>query len=273
MKKRKFVIITAAGAGAGGAAYFIRKRFGRAGGKTSVTLHKQGVYEKYGKRLLDVVCASLTLLCFGWLYLIVAVLVRIQLGSPVLFTQSRPGLRDPKTGQETIFQMYKFRSMTEERDENGELLPDEIRCTSFGKILRSTSLDELPEAFNILKGEMSLVGPRPQLVKDMVFMTREQRERHSVRPGLSGLAQVNGRNGIDWEEKLEWDLSYIRKITFWGDMKIIFQTVWKAFVKREGITEENKATAEDFGDYLLRRGKVSREEYEKKQARAREMLK
>lgn len=235
----------------------------------TVLFIKKGFYEKSIKRIFDIVCSMLALLCFGWLYIIVATLVRVKLGSPVLFTQMRPGLIDPKTGKETIFKLYKFRSMTDERDDNGKLLPDEIRLTAFGKKLRNTSLDELPEVFNILKGDMSIVGPRPQLVKDMVFMTEEQRKRHRVRPGLSGLAQINGRNAIDWEDKLNWDLKYIEKITFLGDMKIIFQTVIKAFVKKEGITEENMATAEDFGDYLLSREKINQEIYEGKQEEAK----
>lgn len=228
--------------------------------------HKVTFYEKYVKRLLDIICALLAIICFCWLYAIVAVLVRVKLGSPVLFTQPRPGKN------EKIFKMYKFRTMTDEREENGELLSDEIRLTAFGKWLRSTSLDELPEAFNILKGDMSIIGPRPQLVRDMVFMTDEQRKRHSVRPGLSGLAQVNGRNDIDWEDKLDWDLKYIEKITFLGDVKIIFQTVMKAFIKQEGITEGDMATAQDFGDYLLDKGKVSKEEYESRQIEAKGLL-
>ncbi|WP_418579378.1 sugar transferase [Hungatella sp.] len=234
--------------------------------------HKQGIYEKYIKCFFDIICSSLAILCFGWLYIIVAVLVKIKLGSPVLFTQPRPG-KIGKDGKETIFKMYKFRTMTDVRDEKWELLPDEVRLTQFGKMLRSTSLDELPEVFNILKGDMSIIGPRPQLVRDMVFMTDEQRKRHSVRPGLSGLAQVNGRNDIDWEDKLNWDLKYIEKITFMGDVKIIFQTIMKAFVKQEGITEGDMATAEDFGDYLLRKGKVCKEEYDKKQVEAKDLLK
>lgn len=233
----------------------------------------QGFYEKYIKRGFDILCSGLALLCFGWLYIIIAVLVRIKLGSPVLFTQPRPGKIDPKTGKATIFKLYKFRSMTDERDENRNLLPDEVRLTSFGKKLRSTSLDELPEVYNILKGNMSIIGPRPQLVRDMVFMTEEQQKRHMVRPGLSGLAQVNGRNDINWEEKLNWDLKYIKKITFLGDIKIIFLTVMKAFIKQEGITEGDMATAMDLGDYLLSKEKISKEEYDKKQAEARELLK
>ena len=228
---------------------------------------KIGFYEKYIKRLFDIVCSLLAIIVFGWLYAIIAVLVKMKLGSPVLFTQPRPG-KDEK-----IFKMYKFRSMTDERDENGALLPDEARLTKYGKWLRSTSLDELPEAFNILNGTMSVIGPRPQLVKDLVFMTPEQRMRHTAKPGLSGLAQVNGRNDISWEDKLSWDLKYIENITFIGDIKIIFATVGKAFIKHEGITEGDMATAEDFGDYLLSRGRIGKEEYDLKQAEAKEMLK
>lgn len=237
----------------------------------SIKPRKMGFYEKYIKRAMDVVCATGAIVCFSPLYIGVAILVKLKLGSPVLFTQERPGLVS-KDGKETIFKMYKFRTMTDERDENGNLLPDEVRLTKFGKWLRSTSLDELPEAFNILNGTMSVIGPRPQLVRDMVFMTPEQRKRHTARPGLSGLAQVNGRNAISWEEKLDWDLKYIKKISLLGDIKIIIKTVEKAFVKQEGITEENMATAEDFGDYLLHNGKINKEEYDKKQEIARRNL-
>lgn len=233
---------------------------------------KQGIYEKYVKRLIDIICSLAALLAFWWLYIIVAILVKVKLGSPVLFTQPRPGLIDPKTGKETIFKMYKFRTMTDERDGNGNLLPDEVRLTKFGKWLRSTSLDELPEVFNILKGDMSIIGPRPQLVRDMVFMTKEQRMRHTVKPGLSGLAQVNGRNAIAWEDKLEWDLKYIKKVSFVEDIKIILLTVQKAFIRQEGITEEDMATATDFGDYLLAKGSVSKKEYDNLQIEAREIL-
>lgn len=228
--------------------------------------YKPNFYEKFVKRILDIICSVLAIVCFGWLYIIVAVLVRIKLGSPVIFKQPRPGKN------EKVFNMYKFRTMTNECDENGNLLPDEIRLTKFGKALRNSSLDELPEAFNILKGDMSVIGPRPQLVRDMVFMTSKQRKRHFVRPGLSGLAQVNGRNDIDWEDKLEWDLKYIEKISLFGDIKIILQTVKKAFIHQEGITSGEMATAEDLGDYLLNKGKISKEEYEKKQEDAKEIL-
>ena len=233
---------------------------------------KQGIYEKYVKRLIDIVCALAALAVFWWLYIIVAIVVKTKLGSPVLFTQPRPGLIDSKSGKETVFKMYKFRTMTDERDENGNMLPDEVRLTKFGKWLRSTSLDELPEVFNILKGDMSIIGPRPQLVRDMVFMTPEQRMRHTAKPGLSGLAQVNGRNAIKWEDKLEWDLKYIEKVSFMEDIKIILMTVQKAFIKQEGITEEDAATATDFGDYLLAIGKVTVSEYECRQREAKEIL-
>lgn len=233
---------------------------------------KQGIYEKYVKRIIDIMCSLITIIVFSWLYLIIAILVRVKLGSPVLFKQQRPGMVDSKTGREKIFNMYKFRTMTDEKDTDGNLLPDEVRLTKFGAWLRSTSLDELPEAFNILKGDMSIIGPRPQLVRDMVFMTDEQRMRHTAKPGLSGLAQVNGRNAISWEDKLNWDLKYIQKVSFVNDAKIIFQTVGKAFIKHEGITEEDMATAQDFGDYLLEMGKVSKEEYDSRQIEAKGLL-
>ena len=233
---------------------------------------KCGFYELYIKRLMDIVCSLAAIIVFSWLYIIVAVLVRVKLGSPVLFKQPRPGKIDPKTGREKIFYMYKFRSMSDERDVDGNLLPDEIRLGKFGKALRATSLDELPEAFNILKGDMSIIGPRPQLVRDMVFMTDEQRMRHTAKPGLSGLAQVNGRNDISWEEKLNWDLKYIEKVSFLGDVKIIFQTVMKAFVKQEGITDGDMATAYDYGDWLLKEGKVSKEVYDELQKEAVDCL-
>ena len=233
---------------------------------------KKGFYEVVVKRLLDIICALLVLILLGWLMVIVAILVRTKLGSPVLFTQPRPGMVNPKTGREKIFKMYKFRTMTDERDANGELLPDEIRLTSFGAWLRKTSLDELPEVFNILNGTMSVIGPRPQLVRDMTFMTPEQRMRHTAKPGLSGLAQVNGRNAISWDDKLAWDLKYIEKISFLGDVRIIFKTVQTALIKQEGINAENMATAEDYGDYLFRVGRVSKAEYDEKMAEAKRIL-
>lgn len=199
-----------------------------------------GPYEKYFKRPLDIVCALAALIVFSWLYIIVAILVRIKLGSPVIFMQPRPG-KDEK-----IFNLYKFRSMTDERDENGELLPDEARLTKFGKLLRATSLDELPEAFNILKGDMSVIGPRPLLIEYLPRYNCVQRHRHDVRPGLSGLAQINGRNTVSWKQKFEYDIQYVNCITFGGDVKIIIQTVGKAFIHREGISSDTSVTMEDF---------------------------
>lgn len=228
------------------------------------------IYRNYIKRILDILCALAALIVFCWLYAIIAVLVRIKLGSPVVFKQIRPGMKD-ETGKEKLFTLYKFRTMTDERDENGELLPDEVRLTKFGKWLRSTSLDELLEAFNILAGDMSIVGPRPQLVRDMVFMTEEQRHRHDVRPGLSGLAQVRGRNAISWEDKLATDLEYIQHITFLGDIKIVLQTIGK-FLKREDIVREGTVSDMDYGDVLLKEGKVSQEGYRLKQKEATEIL-
>ena len=232
---------------------------------------KMGFYEKYVKRMIDIICATGAIVVFSPLYLGIALLVRIKLGSPVLFIQYRPELVG-LDGKETVFKMYKFRSMTDERDENGELLPDEVRLTKFGQWLRNTSLDELPEAFNILNGTMSVIGPRPQLVRDMVFMTEEQRMRHTAKPGLSGLAQVNGRNAISWEDKIDWDLKYIENVSFKEDLRIIFATVKKAFIKQEGITQDDMATAEDLGDYLLRTEKVDKSEYEEKQHIAKRIL-
>ena len=206
------------------------------------------------------------MIVFCWLYAIIAVLVRVKLGSPVIFRQPRPG-KDEK-----IFYLYKFRSMTDERDENGELLPDELRLTKFGKLLRSTSLDELPEAWNILKGDMSVVGPRPQLVRDMVFMTPEQRQRHSVRPGLTGLAQVNGRNCINWEQKFVYDLQYIdRGITLCGDLRILLQTVLKVLSRSE-IVREGTQSDLDFGDWLIQTGRIDPVSYAAKQSEAKHLL-
>lgn len=230
-------------------------------------VRKQGFYERYVKRILDIVCALAALIVFSWLYIIIAVLVRVKLGSPVLFKQPRPGKN------EKIFRFYKFRTMTDERDENGNLLPDEVRLTKFGKALRATSLDELPEAINILKGDMSIVGPRPQLVRDMVFMSPRQRERHCVRPGLTGYAQVNGRNNITWEQKFKYDLQYIdRGITLVGDFKIILQTVLKV-LKRSDTVREGTSSDVDYGDWLLMERKITEKEYEAKQEKANEMLK
>ena len=230
---------------------------------------KIGFYEKYIKRLLDIICSFLFIIVFCWLYAIIAVIVRVKMGSPVLFKQPRPGI--VKNGKETIFDIYKFRSMTDAKDANGKLLSDEKRLPKFGALLRSTSLDELPEVFCILKGDMSVVGPRPQLVRDMVFMSDEQRMRHTAKPGLAGLAQVMGRNEITWEEKLDWDLKYIGKVSFLGDVKILFQTIAAVF-KRSGITDGENATALDYGDALLLSGKISKERYDALQAESQKLL-
>ena len=210
------------------------------------------MYAKDIKRILDFILSLIALIVLSPVLLVVAILVRIKLGSPIIFKQQRPG-KDEK-----IFTLYKFRTMTDKKDENGNLLPDSDRLTKFGKVLRSTSLDELPELVNILKGDMSIVGPRPLLIRDMLFMTDEQRKRHTVRQGLTGLAQINGRNNINWEEKLEYDLQYIKNITFVGDMKIIFKTILKV-LKRDDMD-----TAEDLCDYLLRTNKITEKEYKEK---------
>ena len=198
-----------------------------------------GVYEKYFKRPLDAFLSTGALIVFSPVLLVTAILVRIKLGSPVLFTQERPG----KDGR--IFKLYKFRTITSEKDENGDLLPDEKRLTSFGKKLRSTSLDELPELINILKGDMAVVGPRPLLVNYLTRYNKHQERRHEVKPGFTGLAQVNGRNAISWEEKFDWDVKYVDHITFIGDWIIIFETI-KTVLKREGISADGEATMKEF---------------------------
>lgn len=198
------------------------------------------IYEDGIKRGLDFACGSAAIIVFWPLYLIVAVLVKTKLGSPVLFTQDRPG----KDGK--IFKLYKFRTMTDEKDADGNLMPDEVRLTKFGKLLRETSLDELPEAINIVKGDMSVIGPRPLLVKYLPRYSEHQNHRHNVRPGLSGYAQVNGRNTVSWEEKFDLDVWYTENVSFKLDVKIIKDTVIQAFFKREGINSETSATMEEF---------------------------
>ena len=235
-------------------------------GNEEIVERNKTIYEALFKRIFDVVISLIIIITFFWLYIVISIIVKIKIGSPIIFKQMRPGLN------EIIFPLYKFRTMTNDKDDKGELLPDELRLTDFGKWLRSTSLDELPEIFNILNGTMSLIGPRPQLVRDMVFMSTEQRRRHVVRPGLSGLAQINGRNLIKWEEKFKYDLKYIEKITFLGDLKILFMTIIKAFIVREGVSDGVLDTSEDYGDYLLREGKVNREKYEQNQIKAKEIL-
>ena len=201
--------------------------------------HKATFYEKYIKRLLDILLSGLALIVLSPVLLVTAILVRTKLGSPVIFHQDRPG----KDGE--IFRLYKFRSMTDERDENGNLLPDEVRLTKFGRVLRATSLDELPELWNILRGDMSIVGPRPLLVKYLPIYNEEQRHRHDVRPGLTGWAQANGRNALSWEEKFQLDVWYVEHISFWVDVKTIFLTV-KNVLRREGISSGTAATMEEF---------------------------
>ncbi|MGF7144103.1 lipopolysaccharide/colanic/teichoic acid biosynthesis glycosyltransferase [Anaerotaenia torta] len=230
-----------------------------------VKARKGGIYRKYIKRLTDIILSLIAIVVLSPVLVIVGILVRVKLGSPVLFKQKRPGLN------EKIFIMYKFRTMTDEKDENGELLPDSIRLTKFGKTLRATSLDELPELFNILKGNMSIVGPRPQLVRDMVFMTPDQRKRHDILPGLTGWAQINGRNNVEWEGKLALDLEYTREISCALDWKIMFLTA-KKVISKEDINTGDMATTEDFGDYLLHRGFISKTTYDLKQQQALELL-
>ena len=204
-----------------------------------VTVAEKRMYDRLIKRLIDLILSGLALLVLSPLYLILAVLVRVKLGSPVLFSQERPGKN------EKVFRMYKFRSMTDARDANGDLLPDEERLTHFGMMLRATSLDELPELWNIFKGDMSIVGPRPLLVRYLPRYNERQRRRHEVRPGLTGWAQVNGRNAISWEQKFEYDVEYVEKESFWLDIKILVMTVGKV-LHRSGISQEGNATMEEF---------------------------
>lgn len=201
--------------------------------------HEQKFYEKYVKRGLDFLLALIATIVLSPVLLVVAILVRIKLGTPVLFRQQRPGLN------ERIFTIYKFRTMTDARDDKGELLPDEVRLTRFGQVLRSTSLDELPELFNILKGDMAIVGPRPLLVQYLPLYNDRQKQRHAVRPGITGYAQVNGRNSISWEEKFEMDIYYTEHLTWWMDVKVFCKTM-KAVVAREGISSESSVTMEPF---------------------------
>lgn len=223
------------------------------------------MYAKYFKRIIDFCLSLIGLIVLSPLLLILTILGSVFMGGNPFFTQMRPGKN------ERIFKLIKFRTMDNRKDKDGNLLPDEVRLNKYGKFLRSTSLDELPELINIIKGDMAIVGPRPQLVRDMVFMTPEQRKRHSVRQGLTGWAQVNGRNGISWDEKFCYDVEYIEHISFLFDLKILVKTVKTVFLK-EGITMENMTTAEDYGDWLLTNGKINQVEYDEKQREAKELL-
>lgn len=214
-----------------------------------------GPYERFLKRPLDCILAALAFVLLLPVLGVTALFVRVKLGAPVLFSQERVG-KDEKT-----FRLKKFRSMTDARDENGALLPDEARLTRFGKLLRSTSLDELPELLNIIRGEMAIIGPRPLHVKYLPYYTDEQRKRHAVRPGLTGLAQAHGRNAQNWDERLKMDVDYASHITFAGDVRIIFDTV-RTVLKREGISSETSATMEDFRDYCKSIGRAPRKEQE-----------
>ena len=231
-----------------------------------------GIYERFIKRPLDcfLSCGAAIVLSPVLIFLTIAGTINMK-GNP-FFTQERPGRIDPQTGRERIFRLIKFRSMTNEKDADGNLLPDDQRLKSYGKRLRASSLDELGELLNIIKGDMAVVGPRPQLVRDMVFMTPKQRKRHTVRQGLTGLAQCNGRNGLSWDNKLQYDIDYIENgITFMGDAKIIIKTVLKV-LQKEGITQDNMATAADYGDYLLDIGRVDKKVYDRKQQEAKEYV-
>lgn len=223
------------------------------------------MYVHFGKRLFDILISASVLFVFSPLLLLLLILGAVIMKGNPLFFQERPGWH------EKVFRLVKFRTMTNERDEKGELLADEHRLNAYGNFLRNWSLDELPEFWNILKGDMSIVGPRPQLVRDMVFMTDNQRRRHSVRPGLTGLAQINGRNNISWERKLELDLQYIQHITLLEDIRIFLMTFLKVF-QREGVVEEGCSMATDYGDYLLSRNLVSREDYDRLQREAKDIL-
>ena len=230
------------------------------------------MYANFFKRVIDFTLSLIALLVLLVPMVILAIIGAIEMKGNPFFTQLRPGKINKKTGEEKIFKLIKFRTMTNEKDKDGNLLPDDVRLNGYGKLLRKTSLDELPELLNILVGDMAIVGPRPQLVRDMVFMSEEQRVRHSVRPGLTGLAQVSGRNNITWEEKFNFDLEYMQKITFVGDMKIIFLTVAKVF-KAEDVVREGTSSDIDFGDWLLQEGKVDKTEYDEKQKQAKDIIK
>lgn len=230
------------------------------------------IYENYLKRVIDFILSLIAIIVLFPLLMILSLIGLVAMKGNPFFCQPRPGKVDKKTGNEKIFKLIKFRTMSNEKDKDGNLLPDSVRLNSYGKFLRNTSLDELPSLINILNGDLSIVGPRPQLVRDMVFMNPVQRERHSVRPGLTGLAQVNGRNNIAWEKKFEYDLIYVKKITFLGDVKIILETISKV-LKRSDVVREGTDSDMDFGDWLLINKKIYKKDYDKKQEEAKKILK
>lgn len=231
-----------------------------------------GFYAKHLKRILDFSFALISVIILSPVFIILTITGAAAMHGNPFFTQPRPGIIDPSTGKETLFFLLKFRSMSNKRDENGKLLPDAERLNAYGKFLRKTSLDELPQLINVLSGSCALVGPRAQLVRDMTFMTARQRQRHLVRPGITGLAQVNGRNTISWEDKFEYDLKYIQNgITFHNDTNILFKTFMKVFYTGD-VVRKGTATDTDFGDWLLERGKITQEEYDLHQREAIEFL-
>ena len=240
MKRNRNVIATLIGAVGGIVIYMLGKKKHMASDTEEIlTKHKKKIYEKYIKRPQDFCCALTATIILSPLMAVTALLVRVKLGRPIIFKQERPGLNGE------IFTLYKFRTMTDERDKNGNLLPDAVRLTGFGKKLRSTSLDELPELLNILKGDMAVVGPRPLMVKYLPRYNEYQARRHEVKPGFTGLAQINGRNAISWEEKFDWDVRYVDNVTFIQDWKIILKTI-KIVLSKEGITSESSVTMEEF---------------------------
>lgn len=223
------------------------------------------MYKKFFKRFFDILLALIGIILFSPLYIIISILVLIFMGYPILFKQPRPGYKNK------IFNMYKFRTMTNKKDKDGNLLPDSQRLPKFGRFLRSTSLDELPELFNILIGKMSFIGPRPMLVRDMVFFDEEILKRQNVMPGLTGWAQANGRNSINWDDRFKYDLEYVNNLNFKMDLKVILLTI-KIVFKRDGIGEDGGDLSIDYGDYLLKNKRVTKEEYDKKQVEARNII-